>query len=180
MSELENRSRPKTEEELNAILREAYDHACKSNYSQALEICNWLLDDPSTETAALRERSSVREHMNDWDGAIDDLQLVVQKVAVEPADFHALGLLMLQQRTASEAEQCFTQAIELSKKLRNTYYTNSARLLRAESRLRQGDYLKSIDDCKALPSGYSVYVSGSGMRNREDIEAEAQRQLNKR
>ena len=30
MSELENRSRPKTEEELNAILREAYDHVNRS------------------------------------------------------------------------------------------------------------------------------------------------------
>jgi tetratricopeptide (TPR) repeat protein len=168
-----NRKRPSSESELKAIQKLAYGLACKSKYDEALEICNWLIEDKSTEVAGYRERAAVKEHMSDIEGAILDLQAVISRFNKEPADFHALGLLLLQSGATIDAIDAFNKAISLGEMTGNNYYTNSSLLFRADAHLKRADFAEALADAGRLPPGYQAYISGSGMRNKEQITAEA-------
>ena len=50
-------NRPSSETELKAVLDSAYDLACKSRYDEALAVCDWLIQDKTTEVAGYRERA---------------------------------------------------------------------------------------------------------------------------
>lgn len=168
-----NCRRPSSEEDLDALLRTAYGHACKGNYDEALAICNWLIEDKSTELAGYRQRAAVKEHMADVIGATLDLQNVVSRCAREPADFHALGILLLQNGATSEAIDAFGQAVDLGLTENNNYYTNSSLLFRAEAFLKRAAFDEAIADADRLPAGYRTPIPGSGMRSKEQISAEA-------
>lgn len=168
-----NCARPSSEEDLEGFLRTAYGHACKGNYDEALAICNWLIEDESTEVAGYRERAAVKEHMADVAGATRDLQNVVSRFTHEPADFYALGILLLQSGATSEAIDAFGQAVEIGVTENNTYYTNASLLFRAEAFLKRADFDEAVADAARLPDGYRTHIPGSGMRSKEDISAEA-------
>ena len=172
--------RPSSEAKLNALLKSAYDLARKSQYDQALEICDWLIEEKTTEVAGYRERAAIKEHMDDLDGAIGDLKEVISRFDKEPADFHALGLLLLQSGATTEAIEAFGQAISLGEELENHYYTDSSYLFRAEARLKLNDPEEALVDVERLPDGYKAYVPGSGMRSKEDIATQANAALARR
>jgi len=168
-----NRKRPSSENELKTIQKMVYGLACKSKYDEALGICNWLIEDKSTEVAGYRERAAVREHMSDIEGAIHDLQCVIARFNEEPADFHALGLLLLESGAATLAIDAFSRAISLGEKADNNYYTNSSLLFRAEAHLKLANFTEALSDAERLPPRYQAYLPGSGMRSGEQISAEA-------
>lgn len=171
---IEKREYPKSEAELERLLEKAYDYARKSDYPRALELCDWLIQEKSTEIAGYRKRAAVREHMGDIDGAIGDLQRVIASASVEPGDFYGLGLLLFQRGEAAQAVASFTRAIEIGSKAGFDYYTQGALIFRAEAYLKLCDFENAISDCSALPAGYKTYIGGSsGMRSREDILGEA-------
>lgn len=171
---IENIARPKSEAELERLLKKAYDYACKSEYPKALELCDWLIQDKSTEMAGYRKRAAVREHMGDIDGAIADLQQIVSDNSKEPADFYGLGLLQLQRGLTAQAVASFTTAIEIGDKAGFEYYRQGSLLFRAEAYLKLCDFENAINDCSVLPAGYKTYMgSAGGMRSKEDILAEA-------
>jgi tetratricopeptide (TPR) repeat protein len=171
---IENLNYPKSEAELDRILKKAYDYARKLDYPKALEICEWLIQEQSTEMAGHRKRAAIREHMGNFDGAISDLRHVVSNGSKEPADFYGLGLLQLQQGATTEAITSFTKAIELGREVGFDYYTQGSLLFRAEAYLKLCDFKNAIGDCSALPLGYQTYMgSASGMRSRENILDEA-------
>lgn len=171
---IENMNRPESDEELDRILKKTYDYACKSDYPKALEICEWLIYDKSTEMAGYRQRAAVREHMRDFDGAICDLQRVVSDSQIEPGDFYGLGLLQFRQGLTAQAIASFTKAIEIGSEAGFEYYTKGSLLFRAEAYLKLCDYENAIRDCSALPADYKTYMGGaSGMRSRENILDEA-------
>lgn len=165
--------RPSSESELKAIQKSAYGLACKSKYDEALAICNWLIEEKSTEVAGYRERAAVKEHMGDIEGAILDLQAAVSRFDKEPADFHALGLLLLQNGSTIDAIAAFSNAITLGENSGNHYYTNSSLIFRADAYLKRADYVEALADAEHLPLGYQAHISGSGMRSKEQISVEA-------
>lgn len=165
--------RPKSEDELASILTTAYNYACSRNYEKAVELCDWLIQDPATEIAGRRQRSAVRTHMGDIDAAIIDLKYVLETVRLEPADFHALGILLLQNGSTIEAIERFGDAVKIGEAAKNHYYTNSSLLFGAEAKLKICDFDGAIKDVSGLPDGYRVYFSGTGMRSKEDIADEA-------
>lgn len=171
---IEKISRPKSEVELDRILKKAYSYACKSDYQKALEICEWLIQETSTEIAGHRKRAAIREHMGDLDGAMSDLQYVVSNSPMEPADFYGLALLQFQQGLTTQAIASLTRAIELGNSAGFAYYTQGSLLFRAEAYLKLCDFENAIRDCLALPTGYKTYMGiNSGVRSREDILDEA-------
>ncbi len=168
-----NLKRPSSESELEALQKTAYNFACKAQYDEALKICDWLIEEKSTEVAGYRERAAVKEHMGDIHGAIADLQLVVVRAEDEPADFHALGLLLLQNGFTVDAINSFGKAISIGEKTGNHYYTNSSLLFRAEAYLKRADFKDALADVMHLPIGYQTYIPSSGMRSKEQITKEA-------
>lgn len=169
-----NFERPTSEGDLDAILRVAYNHACKRNYDDALAICNWLIEDKDTAVAGYRQRAAVKEHMADVAGATLDLQDVVSRFAHEPADFHALGILLLQSGATLDAIDAFGKAIQLGEAAGNHFYTNSSLLFRAEAYLKRTDFRAALADSARLPGGYKTHIPGSGMRSKEEISSEAE------
>jgi tetratricopeptide (TPR) repeat protein len=165
--------RPKSEDELASILKTAYNYACSENYEKAIELCDWLMQDFSTEIAGRRERAAVKTRMGDIDGAIIDLQYVVKADGLEPADFHALGMLLLRHGSTVEAIERFDQAVKVGEAAGHHYYTNSSLLFRAEAKLRICDFDEALKDVSGLPDGYKAYFSGAGMRSKENIADEA-------
>lgn len=165
--------RPKSEDELASILTTAYKYACSRDYEKAIELCDCLIQDPATEIAGRRERSAVRTHMGDIDGAIIDLKYVLETFRLEPADHHALGILLLQNGSTIEAIERFGDAVKIGETAKNHYYTNSSLLFGAEAKLKVGDFDGAMRDVLGLPDGYRAYFSGTGMRSKEDIADEA-------
>lgn len=165
--------RPASEDELASILTTAYALARSGNYDKAIDLCDWLLQDPATEVAGRRQRAAVKTHMGDIDGAIVDLQRVVEADRAEPADFHALGILLLQNGSTREAIERFGDAVKVGEAAANHYYTNSALLFGAEGKLKMCDFEAALRDVAHLPDGYKAYFSGTGMRTKEDIAGEA-------
>jgi tetratricopeptide (TPR) repeat protein len=161
--------RPKSEFELNLILKKAYDYAQRSDYETALSICNWLIQDTSTKIAGYRKRAAIHEHMGDVKKAISDLKHVISKYKEEPADYYGLGLLQLKHGCLEDAIDSFSGAIESGNKANNDYYKYGSYLFRAETYLKIKEYNKAISDCNKLPAGYKTYISGVGMRSKEEI-----------
>lgn len=172
--------RPVSEEDLDSIVRNAYGLACKRKYHDALAICNWLIEEKTTKVAGYRQRAAVKEHMADINGAIQDLQYVLSCFDKEPADFHALGILLLQNGETQEAIKVFGKAIDIGESTDNHYYTNSSLLFRSEAYLKRTDFNEAISDTLRLPEGYKTYISGSGMRSKEEIYSEALAALNRK
>lgn len=170
---MDNRMRPTSEAELEGILRAAYGMAIKGNYAAALELCNWIIEEPTTEIAGLRQRAAVLEHMNDIGAAITDLRVLTEKYPHEPADFHALGILMLGYGDTSQAVSAFSNAIKLGEKKKFAYYENSSYLFRAEAQLKLMLYKEALEDAQRLPPDYGTYITGSGMRTKEQILKDA-------
>lgn len=166
-------NRPTSDDELRAIQKATYNLACKGEYEEALDICNWLIASKSTEAAGFRQRAAVKEHMSDIGGAIDDLRVAIAQSDEEPADFHALGLLLLESGSTIDAIVAFEKAICIGEKLDDGYYMNSSLLFKAEAHLRRANYAEALADVVRLPNGYRAHVSGVGMRTKEQIEAEA-------
>ncbi|MES2759834.1 MAG: hypothetical protein V4693_20885 [Pseudomonadota bacterium] len=172
--------RPKTEEELASILKTAYDYARSGNYDKAIEMCDWLLQDPATTIAGYRQRAAVKTHMGDIDGAVVDLSKVLESDRLEPADCHALGILLLQNGATNEAIERFGEAVTIGEAVGNHYYTNSSLLFRAEAKLKTCDFDGASSDVAGLPDEYKVYCSGTGMRSKEDIAREARAALDRK
>ena len=168
-----NHDRPSSEVELKAILDSAYSLARKSQYDQALSVCDWLIEDKATELAGYRERAAVKEHMSDIVGAIGDLQTVIAHPDKEPADFHSLGLLLLQNGDTVDAIGAFNQAIVLGTEANFHYYTNSSHLFRAVAHLKRTNFAEALADVVRLPTGYKANLPDSGMHSKEDIATEA-------
>lgn len=165
--------RPDTEAELDAISRKAYEFAKKGQYENALSICKWLLDEPSTRVAGLRRRASVLEHCENIEMAIEDLEEILSLGVNEPADMYQLGLLYLQVDRDIEAEAVLGKAVLVSLDKGFAYYLNSCRLLLAEALLRQRKASKALTELAQIPQGFSVYVYGSGNRTQQEMTAEA-------
>ncbi|MDQ1818150.1 hypothetical protein RBA41_33110 [Massilia sp. CCM 9210] len=165
--------RPKSEDELESILKSAYDYARSENYEKAIELCDWLMQDSSTEIAGRRERAAVRSRMGDIDGAIIDLKYVIKTDGLEPADFYTLGILLLRNGSTIDAIEQFGDAVKTGDAAKNHYYKNSSLLFRAEAKLRVCDFEGALKDVSGLPDGYNTYFSGTGMRSKEDIAGEA-------
>ena len=165
--------KPKSEDELASILTTAYNYACSRNYEKATELCDCLIQDPATEIAGHRQRAAVRTHMGDIEGAIIDLEHVLETDRLEPADFHALGMLLLENGSTSEAIERFGDAVKIGEAAKNHYYTNSSLLFGAEAKLKVCDFDGAIRDVSRVPDGYRAYLSGTGMRSKEDIVDQA-------
>lgn len=168
-----NFERPRSEDELASILRTAYDYACKGHYEKAIELCDWLICEPSTEIAGRRKRAAVKSHMGDIEGAILDLKFVLDTVRLEPADFHALGILLLKSGATAEAIESFSEAVKAGIVAKNDYYTDSSLLFGAEAKLKVCDYEGAAKDISDVADGFRAYIPGTGMRSKEDILAEA-------
>jgi tetratricopeptide (TPR) repeat protein len=164
---------PESEDDLASILATSYNYARSRNYEKAIELCDWLMQYPATEIAGRRQRAAVRTHMGDIEGAISDLKSVLVTERLEPADSHELGILLLQTGSTAEAIERFNDAVRMGEAAKNHYYTNSSLLFSAEAKLKVCDFDGAIKAASQIPDGYKTYVSGTGMRCKEDIVTEA-------
>ena len=174
-----SKKRPASEDELNEIQNSVYDLACKSRYEEAIEICDWLIAEASTEVAGYRERSGVKDQMDDLDGAILDLKAVTTRFDQEPSDFYTLGKLLLQSGATREAVLAFDKAVVLGEESGVHYYTNSSLLLRSDANLKLTQYAAALADALRLPPDYAAYVPGTGMRTKEEMAKAASEALQK-
>lgn len=166
--------RPRSEKELSSIVNKIFHITEKGNYKDATEICKWLIEDPKTKVAGLRELATVKEHMGDIDGAINALhELIKINSYPEPHDYYQLGLLFFKNKEYLESIMYFSKAIELGEVVDSKYYTNSSLLHRADAQLILRNFESAINDCMLLPPEYNAYLYGRGIRSREQIQSEA-------
>jgi tetratricopeptide (TPR) repeat protein len=172
-----NFERPQTDAELEKILRVAYDFALKNQGAKALVLCAWLIEDERTSISGYRQRAAVFEYMGHIPEAISDLEFVISRGSQEPADFHALGILYFDAGHMTAADAAFTRSLEMGAVANNAYYKNSCHLFRAEARLKGMEYEEAFADAQVLPDRYSTHMPGMGMRSKEQIMADAEREL---
>ena len=170
---MRNSDAPVTDAELDDIADHAYALAVQGNYPGALALCERLIHNEATVLAGRRERAAILSHKGDLNAAIDDLEYVVAAMPQEPADFHALGILQLQNGATQAAVDSFQGALEAGVVAQSDYYANSSRLFRAEARLQLKDYAGAHADAALLPDGYHTYIPSRAMRSKEQIISEA-------
>ncbi len=170
-------TRPTTESELESLLRQAYSFAKRGDYTSAIALCDWLIEEPSTRVAGLRKRAAVHEHRDDVHHAIEDLEAVISTVADEAADMYSLGLLYLQVNRLDDAAVILGKGVQICVNEQFEYYLNPCRILRAEAllRLRRAD--AALVELRQLPPGYSTHIHDRGNRTNEVMTAEAQAML---
>lgn len=174
---MQNYAKPASEEELDSMLDAAYALARDGDYTQALALCEWLMQDDMAAIPGHRQRAAILAHQGNIQAAISDLEHVVRAVPYEPADFHALGILQLQCGETSAAGESFRKAVLADAAASSNYYTNSSLLLSAEAQLRLANYAAALANAGPLPDGYKVYIPGTGMRTKEDVIGEASNAL---
>ncbi|MTV40049.1 hypothetical protein [Duganella radicis] len=150
MSNVMNFRRPRSDQELEAILHAAYGFALNNQNDQALAVCDWLIEAQETAISERRQRAAVLEYMGKLRDAISELEFVISAGSQEPADFHALGILHFNLGEMAQAEVAFTSALEFGRIARNKHYRNSSHLFRAEVRLRRADYKAALADAREL------------------------------
>lgn len=175
-----NYERPQSEQELETILRTAYGLVLENRSDEALAVCSWLIEEPKTAIPGHRQRAAVFEYMGNVPDAIRDLEYVISCDSREPADFHALGILYFKLGEMAQAEAAFTSSLKLGKAACSMYYKNSCHLFRAEVRLKLGNYTEALEDAQALPDLYSTHMPGIGMCSKEQVLADAERELSLR
>ena len=175
-----NLERPQSEAELEAILRSAYGLALKNQGNQALALCDWLIEAQETLIPGRRQRAAVLEYLGKLSEAIIDLEFVVSRGSREPADLHALGILYFKSGEMVLADTAFTSSLKLGAAARNAHYKNSSQLFRAQARLTRMDYKEALADAQQLPDQYATYVPGLGMRSKEQISVDAERELSRK
>jgi tetratricopeptide (TPR) repeat protein len=161
--------RPKNEDELNVVLRRAYDFAKREDYASGLALCDWLIDDADTRIAGLRKRAAIREHQDHIDEAIADLEAVIKTGINEPADAHALGLMYLLQQKYDQATVLLRSGVARCEEAKFDYYLNPCRILLGYSLIRQRDFKEARSILHLLPAGYSTHIYGTGMKSKEDL-----------
>lgn len=166
-------NRPKSEDDLDRVLRSSTSLASAGKFAEALAICAWLIEDADTEVAGLRQSAAVKQQMHDVNGAIQDLQKVVTLFPHEPADFYFLGILLLKNGSTTDSIHAFSAAIKADAEAESVYYTEPALLFRAEANLKVCNYEEAIADVSSLRPGFKTHISGSGMRSKEQIFNEA-------
>ncbi|WP_343728927.1 hypothetical protein [Duganella sp.] len=107
------------------------------------------------------------------------MEFVTSHDADEPADFHALGILYFTLGEMAKAEAAFTTSLKLSNAVLNTHYKNSCHLFRAAARLKRAHYQEALADAQSLPDQYSTYMPGMGVRSKEHIIVEVERELSR-
>jgi tetratricopeptide (TPR) repeat protein len=172
--------RPKSEDDLDVILRSSKALASAGKFDEALAVCNWLIDDPETEVAGLRQRAALKQLSSDFDGSIQDLHRVVALFPHEPADFYTLGIQLLRIGATSDAIVALTNAIRADNEAASDYYTEGALFFRAVAHLKMCDYKEAISDISIVRSGFKTYVPNDGMRTREQVLDEAEEALSKK
>jgi hypothetical protein len=105
------------------------------------------------------------------------MEQVVQVRSSEPADFHALGILQLQNGATLAAFDSFRRAMDADERANSSYYTSSSLLLAAEAKIRLGEYADALSYAARLPDDYKTYIPGTGMRSKEEIIDQASREL---
>ena len=173
-------SRPKSEDELDGVLHSSKSLASAGKFEEALAICVWLMEDPDTEVAGLRQRAAVKQQMQDENGAIQDLQSVVSLFPHDPGDFYFLGILLLKNGSTADAIRAFSAAIKVDAEAESVYYTAGALLFRAEANLKICNYDEAIADVSNLRPGFKTHIPGSGMRSKENIFNEATEALTRK
>ena len=93
---------------------------------------------------------------------------------------HALGILYFKSGEMALADTAFTSSLKLGAAARNAHYKNSSRLFRAQARLTRMDYKEALADAQQLPDQYAIYVPGLGMRSKEQISVDAERELSRK
>lgn len=138
------------------------------------------MEETETEVAGLRQRAAVKQQMQDFEGAIQDLQSAVALFPYEPGDFYFLGILLLRMGSTEAAIRALSETISADARAGSSYYTEGALLFRAEAHLKNCDYREAIADVSNLRPGFKTFISGSGMRGKEQIFEEATRALAKK
>jgi hypothetical protein len=170
-------ARPTTEVELESLLRKAYSFAKGGDYTSAIALCDWLIDEPSTRVAGLRKRAAIHEHRDDIHHAIEDLEAVISVAADEAADMYSLGLLYLQSDRPDDAAVILGKGVQICLDEQFEYYLNPCRILRAEALLRLRKADAALSELRQLPPGYSTHIYARGDRTNEEMTAEAQAML---
>ena len=121
----------------------------------------------------LRARSVIHAESKDYDSALNDLERLVSLNTGEPADYYDLGRAYFRLGSYRAASDALSRCVQAGDDAEFFYYRNAAILLRAESKVRDGDFAGAVQDCELLDSDYSAYVPGMGLCSVKDIRGRA-------
>ena len=168
---------PKTQVDLDDLVQRLHAYSERKEFSRALTLCQHLIINKSTRMVGYRERAEIWQDMSEHDLAIYDLKQLAASGSVEPADYYNLGIALLRNTEAKEAVGAFTKAIDLSVEHQSTYYTQSCKFHRAAALLRLGMPKEALEDCNDIEDGYKCFLASEGLKTKEDLVAQAQKQM---
>ncbi len=168
---------PKSQVDIDALVNKLHSYCEQKNFTIALALCQHMIIHTSTRMTGYRERAEIWQSMSEHDLALFDLQQLVACGSVEPVDYYNLGIVQLRKTEAKEAVAAFTRGIELGEEHKSSYYTQSCRFHRAAAFLRLGMPKESLEDCNEIEDGYRCFLPAEGMKSKEDLVIQAQKQM---
>ena len=133
-----------------------------------------------TAADAWRQRAALRSQLHDRPGAVADMQAVTAMCDRRPADFHALGTLLLRGAATAPAIAAFDRAITLCEESGAADCLHAALLYRASAHLKLAHLAAALRGAMRLPPGYGGWVPGEGMRAKEELLSAAHAALERR
>lgn len=168
---------PKSQGDFDGLIQKI--HACREQkeFSGALALCQHMIIHDSTRIAGYRERAEIWQDMSEHDLALFDLKQLEVAGSIEPVDYYNLGIALLRNTEAKEAVEAFTRGIDLGAEHQSSYYTQSCRFHRAAAFLRLGMAKEALEDCNEIEDGYRCFLPSEGSKTKEDLVAQAQKQI---
>ncbi len=145
----------------------------KDDYETALNCCDELIADAPQAWIAYREKADILESLKRYNEALVVRETLIDIGSDEPSDYYDLCRLSLKLGKNNEAIHWADECIKLSNIHNNFYYHDASVFYKANALLNLKRYQEAIDASNTLENGYGTYLSGIGMRTKEDILKEA-------
>ena len=139
-------------------------------YHEALEKCADLRARYPRSPSVFWIQASVKGHLKDFSGAVDDLSEVIKLQPDEPRGYFMRGWDLLQLKRSALAIDDFTEVLRLSKLWESNYYVEAAYFCRAEALVRCRRFREARQDCMHVSDGFTGW--SDSLRSKEAILAD--------
>ena len=110
---------------LSSLLTTVDLHLDKRQFQLALDVCNLIIESYPEDFRGYHKRSKVYARFQNWQSALDDIDIVIGYKSNEPAHYFSKARWELELEDYSSAVFSFKKVIELENYFNDQYYLES-------------------------------------------------------
>ncbi|MBA4155714.1 tetratricopeptide repeat protein [Flavobacterium sp.] len=158
--------------DITNLFKKVDEFSDKKKYHEALQLCSEAIKDNSDNQRLYKKRYHIYLKMGQWEDALKDMDIVLNFIPQEPADFFNRGRTYLRLNYLQKSYDDLTKAIELGNYYQDHYYTEMTYFFRAECQLRLGRFDEALSDCEHVRPDMQTFIHPK-IKSKDDIVREA-------